>query len=47
MGIVSTASHSIFSFDSVHLFLVSSIFCYPNLTFVRKSKLKSLNLHFP
>lgn len=25
MGIVSTASHSIFSFDSVHLFLVSSI----------------------
>lgn len=25
MGIVSTASHSILSFDSVHLFLVSSI----------------------
>ena len=25
MGIVSTASHSISSFDSVHLFLVSSL----------------------
>ena len=25
MGIVSTASHSIFSFASVHFFLVSSI----------------------
>lgn len=25
MGIVSIASHSFFSFDSVHLFLVSSI----------------------
>ena len=24
MGIVSTASHSIFSFDSIHLFLVYS-----------------------
>ena len=43
-GIVSATSHSIFSFDCIPLFSFLPSFCYPNPTFVRKSKLKSLKL---
>ena len=47
MGIVTTASHPVFSFHCIPLFLFLPSFCHPNLTFACKSKLKSLNLHFP
>ena len=47
MGIVTTTSHPVFSFHCIPLFLFLPSFCHPNLTFACKSKLKSLNLHFP
>ena len=47
MGIVTTASHPVFSFHCIPLFLFLPSFCHPNRTFARQSKLKSLNLHFP